>query len=119
MAGRLHGVLVDHLVPGSKEARIADQVQGEHVLVVGHPYVDIWQAVKPTAQGIARWPEVPKGQSWKHGVLTALGWPASTPADVAAGWQRILSHVNSYADLEPDLLGRVEELIDFVTAPGP
>jgi len=117
-AGRRLGVLVDHLVPGSKEARIADEVEGEHVLVVGHPYVDIWQAVKPTALGIARWPEVPKGQSWKHGVLTALGWPASTPADVAAGWQRILSRVNSYADLEPDLLGRVEELIDFVTAPG-
>ncbi|HKE70639.1 MAG TPA: DUF3097 domain-containing protein [Nocardioidaceae bacterium] len=117
-AGRRLGVLVDHLVPGSKEARIADEVEGEHVLVVGHPYVDIWQAVKPTALGIASWPEVPKGQSWKHGVLTALGWPASTPADVAAGWQRILSRVNSYADLEPDLLGRVEELIDFVTAPG-
>jgi DUF3097 family protein len=117
-AGRRLGVLVDHLVPGSKEARIADEVEGEHVLVVGHPYVDIWQAVKPTALGITRWPEVPKGRSWKHGVLTALGWPASTPSDVAAGWQRILSRVNSYADLEPDLLGRVEELIDFVAAPG-
>src|SRR3954469_7541522 len=35
------GVLVDHLVPGSKETRIADVVRrspvGEHVLVVGHP----------------------------------------------------------------------------------
>ena len=44
------GVLVDHLVPGSKESRIADAVRrgrGEHTLVVGHPYVDIWQAVKP------------------------------------------------------------------------
>ena len=117
-AGRRLGVLVDHLVPGSKEARIADQVQGEHVLIVGHPYVDIWQAVKPTALGIARWPDVPKGQSWKHGVLAGLGWPATTQSDVAAGWKRILSRVNSYADLEPDLLGRVEELIDFATAPG-
>ena len=117
-ARRRLGVLVDHLVPGSKEARIADQVQGEHVLVVGHPHVDIWQAVKPTALGIAGWPSVPKGQSWKHGVLAALGWPAATQSDVAAGWKRILSRVNSYADLEPDLLGRVEELIDFVTAPG-
>jgi hypothetical protein len=26
--------------------------------------------------------------------------------------------VTSYADLEPELLGRVEELIDFVTIPG-
>jgi hypothetical protein len=114
-ASRRLGVLVDHLVPGSKEARIAGEIRDEHVLVVGHPYVDIWQAVKPTTLGITDWPEVPKGQPWKHGVMTALGWPASTPADVAAAWKRILSGVDSYADLEPELLGRVEELIDFVT----
>src|SRR3990170_4364714 len=49
--GRRIGVLVDHLVPGSKESRIADAVargpHGAHVLVVGHPFVDVWQAVKP------------------------------------------------------------------------
>src|SRR6478736_258281 len=49
--GRRLGVLVDHLVAGSKEARIADTVRrgpgGPDTLVVGHPYVDIWQAVKP------------------------------------------------------------------------
>jgi hypothetical protein len=110
------GVLVDHLVPGSKEARLAAEVRDRHVLVVGHPFVDIWQAVKPTALGIAGWPAVPKGRSWKHGVLAALGWPSATQADVATAWRRILSSVDSYADLEPDLLGRVEELIDFVTA---
>jgi Protein of unknown function (DUF3097) len=115
-ATRRLGVLVDHLVPGSKEHRIAAGIGDEHVLVVGHPYIDIWQAVKPTAVGIKGWPEVPKGQSWKHGVLAALGWPASDQADVAAGWKRILAAVDSYADLEPELLGRVEELIDFVTA---
>jgi hypothetical protein len=47
-------------------------------------------------------------------VLHALGWGD----DTAAGWRRILSAATSYNDLEPDLLGRVEELIDFVTAPG-
>jgi hypothetical protein len=109
------GVLVDHLVPGSKESRIAAEVRGQHVSVVGHPFVDIWQAVKPTALEITAWPDVPKGQPWKYGVLTALGWPASSQADVAAAWRRILSRVDSYADLEPELLGRVEELIDFVT----
>jgi len=36
--------------------------------------------------------------------------------DAAAGWRRIRSAVHSYADLEPELLGRVEELIDFVSA---
>ena len=36
-------------------------------------------------------------------------------ADVARGWQRILAGAETLADLEPDLSGRVEELIDFVT----
>jgi hypothetical protein len=106
------GVLVDHLVPGSKESRIAAEVTGEHVLVVGHPYIDIWQAVKPAAVGIPAWPSVPRGQDWKTGVCRALGWAENT----GAAWQRILGCVRSYKDLEPELLGRVEELIDFVTA---
>ncbi|MGW1198976.1 DUF3097 domain-containing protein [Streptomyces sp. NPDC002536] len=107
------GVLVDHLVPGTKESRIAAEVTGDHVLVVGHPYVDVWEAVKPTSVGIAGWPRVPRGQDWKTGVCRQLGWPENT----GAAWQRILGAVRSYKDLEPALLGRVEELIDFVTAP--
>ncbi|WP_406217789.1 DUF3097 domain-containing protein [Streptomyces decoyicus] len=108
------GVLVDHLVPGSKESRIAAEVTGDHALVVGHPYIDVWEAVKPSSVGIAAWPSVPHGQDWKTGVCRALGWPENT----GAAWQRILSCVRSYKDLEPALLGRVEELIDFVTASG-
>ncbi|MET9963155.1 DUF3097 domain-containing protein [Streptomyces sp. NPDC006326] len=107
------GVLVDHLVPGSKESRIAASLTSPDVLVVGHPYVDVWQAVKPSALGIAAWPVVPPGQDWKKGVCRALGWPENT----GAAWQHVLSRVRSYKDLEPALLGRVEELIDFVTAP--
>ncbi|MFC5999265.1 DUF3097 domain-containing protein [Quadrisphaera sp. GCM10027208] len=119
--GRRLGILLDHLVAGSKEARIAEQAlrggrYADHVLVVGHPYVDVWQAVRPQRIGVDAWPIVPRGRPWKEGVLEALGWPADGPADVAAGWRRILGSVRSYADLEPDLLGRVEELIDFVTA---
>jgi hypothetical protein len=34
----------------------------------------------------------------------------------SAAWRAILAKVNTYADLEPSLLGRVEEIIDFVTA---
>jgi hypothetical protein len=108
------GVLVDHLVAGSKETRIAAKVTSPHVLVVGHPYIDVWAAVKPARLGIERWPDVPRGTSWKEGVLAALGWPG----DTAAGWQRILRSVRSFADLEPAFLGRVEELIDFVTGLG-
>ena len=37
-------------------------------------------------------------------------------ADIARAWQRILARVSTYTDLEPELLGRVEQLIDFVTA---
>ncbi|MDX6743493.1 DUF3097 domain-containing protein [Actinocorallia sp. A-T 12471] len=111
--GRRLGVLVDHLVPGSKESRIAARIADPHVLVCGHPFIDVWQAVKPAALGIRAWPEVPKGFDWKEGVCARLGWPG----DTRAAWRRILGSVRTYADLEPELLGRVEELIDFVTAP--
>jgi hypothetical protein len=113
-SGRRLGVLVDHLVPGSKESRIAAQVTSPDVLIVGHPYVDVWAAVKPSVLGLAAWPDVPRGVPWKDGVLAAIGWPP----DPAAAWHRILRRVQSYADLEPAFLGRVEELIDFVTEPG-
>lgn len=118
-AERRVGVLVDHLVPNSKESRIADAVAkgryGAFVTVVGHPFIDIWQAVKPARLGIAAWPVIPRGTEWKHGVCEALGWPHEDQADIAAAWQRILGRVRTYADLEPELLGRVEQLIDFVT----
>ena len=106
------GVLVDHLVPGSKEARLAAQVADPHVLVTGTPYVDVWEAVKPAAVGIPAWPAVPKGEDWKSGACARLG------VDPAAMWPRILASVRSYADLEPPLVGAVERLIDFVTEPG-
>jgi hypothetical protein len=119
--GRRVGVLVDHLVPDSKESRIADEVHrspvGEHVLVVGHPFVDVWAGVKPERLGLRAWPEVPRDVEWKQGVCAALGWPHADQADIARAWQQILSRVTSYADCEPALLGRVEELIDFVTQP--
>ncbi len=119
--GRRAGILVDHLVPGSKEQRIADAVargpHGRHVLVVGHPFVDIWQAVKPTRLGHDAWPVIPRGVEWKRGVCAAFGWPHAEQADIARAWQHILGRVRGYGDLEPALLGRVEELIDFVTAP--
>jgi hypothetical protein len=117
-ARRRLGVLVDHLVAGSKESRIAAAGSGDpDVLVVGHPFIDIWAAVKPAALKLRAWPDVPRGLSWKEGVLARIGWPHETPQDVAAAWRRILGSVTSYADLEPELLGRVEELIDFVTVP--
>ncbi|MGM0930720.1 MAG: DUF3097 domain-containing protein [Actinomycetota bacterium] len=114
------GILVDHLVPHSKEWRIAEAAMAVpaaagNVLIVGHPYVDVWQAIKPSVIGRAQWPVVPRGTDWKTGILAGLGWPHRTQIDVADGWKRLLGSVNSYADLEPSLLGRVEEVIDFLT----
>lgn len=113
------GVLVDHLVRGSKESRIADAIRrgphGRDVLIVGHPFVDIWQAVKPERIGLQAWPTVPRTIEWKKGVCQHLGWPHRDQADIARAWKQILGRVDSYADLDPALLGRVEELIDFVT----
>jgi hypothetical protein len=112
--GRRLGVLVDHLVAGSKESRIVAGVSHPHVLVTGHPYVDIWQAVRPESVGIKAWPDVPRGVPWKEGVCAALGVPG-----VNDMWRRVLGAVDSYADLDTPLLGAVERLIDFVTAEGP
>lgn len=120
--GRRLGVLVDHLVADSKESRIAAGVMaspgaGGNVLIVGHPYVDVWQAIRPSVLGISQWPVVPRGQDWKTGILAAFGWPHSTKEDIGLGWQKLLGAVHSYADLEASLLGRVEEVIDFLTVP--
>jgi Protein of unknown function (DUF3097) len=118
--GRRLGVLVDHMVANSKETRIARQVQEgkeDSVLVLGHPYVDIWQAVKPSVLGFEAWPRVPKAEEWKRGVCERLRRKDPTwPLEPREAWPRILGAVNSYRDLEPELLGRVEALIDFVTA---
>ena len=120
--GRRLGVLVDHLVPDSKESRIADAVMASpgaagNVLIVGHPYVDVWQAIRPAVLGIDKWPAVPRGQDWKTGILKAFGWPHATKEDIGLGWQKLLGAVRTYADLEASLLGRVEEVIDFLTVP--
>ncbi len=118
--GRRLGILVDHLVSGSKESRIAAEAMrvpgaAGNVLIVGHPYVDVWQAIKPHVIGLKAWPAVPRHEDWKTGILKGLGWPHRDHTDVAMGWKKLLGSVRTYADLEPSLLGRVEEVIDFLT----
>ena len=120
--GRRLGILVDHLIEGTKEQRIVAEalaVPGAagHVKIVGHPFIDIWQAVKPSVLGLKAWPQVPRGEDFKKGTLRRLGQPHETQADVAQAWKHILSRVDSYADLDPTLLGPVESLIDFLTEP--
>lgn len=107
------GVLVDHLVAGSKEARLAAEVRHPYVLVTGTPYVDVWQAVRPAAAGITAWPVIPRGVPWKDGVCAAFGVPES-----GILWRKLLNVVTTWEDLETPFVRAVEQLIDFVTDPG-
>ena len=102
------GVLVDHLVDGSKEDRLASAVRHPDVLVTGHPFVDVWAGIRPTVMGIDEWPDVPRGVDWKEGMCRALG------TDPIGFWPRLRNRVRTYADLRPELVGAVERLIDFV-----
>ena len=117
------GVLVDHLIAGTKESRLVENAIGGcpagSVMVRGHKFVDIWQAIRPARLGMAAWPTIPHHIEWKQGILAHLGWPYATQTDIANGWKRILRQVRNYRDLEPSLLGPVEELIDFVTVDSP
>ena len=108
------GVLVDHITAGTKESRIAAEAMARYssaVLVVGHPFVDVWQAITPQCAGIDAWPVIPRGVDWKTGVCADLGWGDNT----GLAWRTLLNRVTQWTDLDPRLLGPVEQLIDFVT----
>lgn len=117
--GRRLGVLVDHLVSGTKEQRIAAEIArggyGDVVQIAGHRFIDIWQAIKPEVIGIKAWPAVPRDVDFKKGTLKALGLPHRDQADIARAWQHFLSRVRNFRDLDADLTREVEKLIDFVT----
>ncbi len=112
--GRRLGVLLDHLVDGSKESRLARAAAHPHVLITGHPFVDIWAAVRPEAVGVEAWPEIPRDRIWKEGIADYMG-----AADVHDAWRRIRSSVRTWHDLDRDLIRAVESLIDFVTGDEP
>ena len=107
------GVLLDHLVPGSKESRIAAEIDDPHVLITGHPFVDVWQAVRPHVVGLEQWPDVDRSVEWKHGICMVFGTD-----DATALWRRIRNTVRDYRDLEPPFVGAVEQLLDFLLTPG-
>jgi hypothetical protein len=107
--GRRLGVLLDHLVAGSKESRLAASVRGDHVLVTGHPFVDVWAGIQPRVLGLTEWPDIAPGVSWKDGMCRALG------VELEGFWPHLRNRVHTYADLRPELVGAVERLIDFVT----
>ena len=100
-------LMASAIVPRWWGQRIADQVDSPHVLVVGHPYVDIWNCVRPVSLGIDSWPEVPKPLDWKTGVCEALGW--GTPQE---GWRRVLGAVQDFSDLDAHLIRAMEQALD-------
>ena len=103
------GILLDHLVPGSKESRIAATVDDPNVLITGHPFVDVWAGIRPHVVGLDEWPNIPKGElPWKEALCAELGVPFD------GFWPRLRNGVKSFADLRPELVGAVEQLIDFV-----
>jgi hypothetical protein len=109
------GILLDHLVAGSKETRLAQEVQAqvstEYLLITGHPFVDVWAGIRPKVIGLEQWPEVPRDIDWKNGLCAALGVP------LEGFWPRLRNSVRTFADLRPELIGAVEQLIDFVALP--
>jgi hypothetical protein len=109
-AQRRLGVLLDHLVVGSKETRIAETVRDPYVLITGHPFVDVWAGIRPKVLGLDQWPDVAYDPdvSWKEGLCARLGVPFE------GFWPRLRNQVNTFADLRPELVGAVEQLIDFV-----
>ncbi len=109
--GRRLAILLDHLVDGSKETRIAATISHPDVLIVGHPYVDVWQTIRPEVAGIEAWPEIPKGQDWKLGVMKHFG----ATGEPGLFWKRLLGRVSGFKDLEVPMVGAVEQMIDFVT----
>ncbi|MFT4657329.1 MAG: hypothetical protein ACJAXA_000114 [Candidatus Aldehydirespiratoraceae bacterium] len=104
------GVLLDHLVPGSKETRIAQTVRDPNVLITGHPFVDVWAGIRPKVVGLEAWPDIPydRDVTWKEGMCRELG------VELEGFWPRLRNQVNTFADLTPELVGAVEQLIDFV-----
>jgi hypothetical protein len=104
------GVLLDHLVAGSKETRIAETVKDANVLITGHPFVDVWAGIRPKVLGLDAWPDVPYDPEipWKQGMCAALGAPFE------GFWPHLRNQVKTFADLTPELVGAVEQLIDFV-----
>ena len=111
-SGRRLAILLDHLVERSKETRIAEQISDPEVLIVGHPYVDVWQTIRPEVAGIEEWPTIAKGEDWKLGVMAHFG----ATGEPGLFWKRLLSRVSTYRDLEVPMVGAVEQMIDFVTA---
>ncbi len=105
------GILLDHLVVGSKESRLAATIDHPDVLVLGHPFVDVWAAIDPAVLGRTSWPEVPREEAYKDGFARRVGF-----ADRHEAWRTLAGRVRTWHDLDRALIQAVERLLDHVTA---
>lgn len=112
-SNRRLGVLLDHLVADTKESRIASRIDHPDVMIRGHRFIDIWAAVNPKLIGLDAWPDIPRGTPWKDGICAAVGID-----EPWRFWKQLVGAVTNYKDLDPSLVGAVEELIDFVCEAG-
>ncbi len=89
-AERRYGVLVDHLVPNSKESRIAEKIargrHGAHVRIVGHPSSTCGSASRPVRSASPRGPRCPAASSGRSAsAAPSAGPPRSRPTRPARG----------------------------------
>ena len=110
LAARRLGVLVDHLV-----ARFEGVSAGRGRRAIrtcsspGTRSSTCGPAWRPTCSASTGGRTCPASVPWKEGLCRALG------TDVDGFWPRLRNQVRTYADLRPELVGAVEQLLDFVT----
>ena len=118
--GRRVGVLVDHLVPGLE----GEPDRRRRPTLPRRARTSSWWATRSSTSGrrssrsgsaSSSGPTSRSARTGRRGTCQRLGWPHRDQADIARAWKHVLGGVRGFQDLDPALLGRVEELIDFVT----
>ena len=99
--------------PGSKEQRAAERLPPTRTCwSPATPSSTCGRPIDPSLAGLAAWPDVPRGGRGRR----ACRRPAASSEPAGSG-ASLLRRVRTYADLDPALVGAVEQLIDFVTVP--
>jgi hypothetical protein len=104
------GILVDHLVEGSKETRAAHAVAGPDCSSPASVRRRV-AGGEAVVVGIRAWPV----GAARDGLEAPVCAPRCAGASRPTGRVGCSGPVRSYRDLETPLIGAVEQLIDFVT----
>ena len=104
---RMLAIWVDHLVLGSEEHRLAGGRAGRTSSWSATPTWTSGSACARRPWGSSPGPKCPAARTGRPGVCRRLGWGG--PGE---GWRRVIASVDSFADLEPQLVGAVEMALD-------